>query len=68
MKIGEIIPVQNKNKKFGANLHYHAVHVCIEGKVVPLLLSHGELEIAKDRAERNMEDIPKLSWFQRLFK
>lgn len=65
MKNGEIKEVLNKDRKFGSNQTYYAIHGFIEGEHTPLLLTQAELEISANRGRNNVEDIPKLSLFSR---
>ena len=69
-KLGQLVEVENKNRKFGSNSKYFAVHVSANDEVYPLLLSHNELQVGISRAEANGEDVPKIKtkWFQFLFK
>ena len=67
-KNGNILLVENKDKKFGAADEYYAVWVeNTKGKEFPLLFTERELNIAIDRAEKNPEDIPKKGFFTDLF-
>ena len=51
---GNILLVENKDKKFGAADQYYAVWVeNTKGKEFPLLFTERELNIAIDRAEKN---------------
>jgi len=65
---GNILLVENKDKKFGAADQYYAVWVeNTKGKEFPLLITERELNIAIDRAEKNPEDIPKKGFFTDLY-
>ena len=66
-KQGKIITVANKNRKFGANEEYYAIWVDTNGKEHCLLFTEYELNRAKDRAEKNPEDIPRKGFFTDLF-
>jgi len=67
-KAGKILRVENKDKKFGANPEYLAIWVENEkGKEYCLLFTERELKVAKDRAEKNPEDIPRKGFFTDLF-
>ncbi len=47
--------VENKDRKFGAQLEYYPC--MIDGE--PALFTYGDLVSAKERAARNPEDIPE---------
>jgi len=67
-KNGNIILVENKDKKFGAAHEYYAVWVQnTKGKEYPLLFTERELRVAIDRAEKNPEDIPVKGFLTDLF-
>ena len=59
VKLGRIIPVENKDRKFGSAVDYHLVWVeGIDGcNERPLLFTEHELEQAQNRAIANQEDI-----------
>lgn len=70
MKKGEIVRVENKDRKFGSQKEYHAVHCVQNGLPVALLLTQNQLDDAVKRAMENQEDIPEITrptFFQRLF-
>lgn len=61
--------VKNKKRRFGSALYYYpAILEDEHGNEVPLLFTKHDLEVAKNRASTNLEDIPKkdksgfLSW------
>ena len=63
-KAGKIIKVENKDRKFGANPEYLAIWVESEsGNEHCLLFTERELSVAKDRADKNKEDIPRKGFF-----
>jgi hypothetical protein len=70
MKKGEIVKVENKDRKFGSQKEYHAVH-CVQNRLpVALLLTQNQLDDAVKRAKENQEDIPEIkrpTFLQRLF-
>lgn len=73
-KLGELVKVNNSNKKpFSKEAsHYLSVWVERDGKSSVILLTEGELSRAQYRATRNPEDVtklevPKKSWLARLF-
>ena len=52
--------VENKNRKFGANLEYYPTIVCRgNGPAVPALFTENEIETAIIRANKNPEDCPE---------
>jgi len=68
IKQGKIIAVNNKGKKFGANDQYYAIWVeDINKKELCLLFTEHQLTIAKERANKNPEDIPKKGFWANLF-
>jgi hypothetical protein len=68
VKQGRIIAVDNKDRKFGANEKYYAIWIEDRKKQEKCLLFTGhQLTIAQDRAAKNLEDIPKKSFWSNLF-
>lgn len=61
IKLGQLKKVVNKSRHFGSTNEYNLVYVTRDSKIVPLLLTDGELENARNRARNNKEDIPKVS-------
>lgn len=55
--LGSIFPVKNKNPEATANDTYYSVWVNYNGQPTPLLFTELELDIALDRAEKNMDDV-----------
>jgi len=52
--------VINKERTFGSNTAYYPAYVVTsDGKEVPALFTMDQLNIAMERAARNIEDIPK---------
>ena len=67
-KQGKIIPVDNKDRKFGANEKYYAIWIEDKKKREKcLLFTEHQLEVAQDRASKNLEDIPKKGFWSNLF-
>ena len=67
-KQGKIIAVDNKDRKFGANERYYAIRIEDRKKQEKCLLFTGhQLTVAKDRAAKNLEDIPKKSFWSNFF-
>jgi len=68
VKQGKIITVDNKDRKFGANEKYYAIWIEDRKKQEKCLLFTGhQLTVAQDRAAKNLEDIPKKSFWSNLF-
>ena len=68
VKQGRIIAVDNKDRKFGANEKYYAIWIEDRKKQEKCLLFTGhQLTVAQDRAAKNLEDIPKKSFWSNLF-
>jgi len=56
--------VENKERKFGANLVYYPAQITLDdGTVVDALFTAGMLEDAIDRAKVNPEDMPETKSF-----
>ncbi len=57
--------VLNKQHTFGeSNKYYPAKVFDGRGRVRKALFTKSQLEVAFDRAEKNLEDFPKQNWFQ----
>ncbi len=75
-KLGQIRRVFNKTRKGNASKHYFALWADDSGKPVALLITEQELSVIKERADRNVSDLPFLelpnpkrrSIFSRLFR
>jgi hypothetical protein len=68
VKQGKVITVTNKDRKFGANEEYYAIWIKDNKKQEKCLLFTGhQLTVAQDRAAKNLEDIPKKSFWSNLF-
>jgi len=57
------IKISNKGRKFGASKHYIFCEIDNES----YLFTEHQLIVAKLRAQRNPEDMPKKSFWQKLF-
>ena len=57
-RLGELVWVENASRKFGSATQYWAVHVEVDGEVVPLMLTWNEFKKLRDRAAKNPEDMP----------
>lgn len=68
-KLGHIVHVGNKSRKFGSTQKYLAVHVNNDGEEIPLLLTYGEFTQMQARAAINKEDMPEIKrpWWYWIF-
>lgn len=67
-RIGDIQPVENKDKHFAANSKYNYIRVQDETKTeLHLLFTDNEIKRAKERANKNTEDLPEVSWIRNIF-
>ena len=68
VKQGKIITVDNKDRKFGANEKYYALWIEDNKKHEQcLLFTQHQLTVAQERADKNIEDIPKKGFWSNLF-
>ena len=66
-RIGDIVPVENTERKFGSADHYNYMRGEFPDKTeLPLLFTDNEIQVAIERAKENEEDLPKVSWFRNL--
>lgn len=66
-RIGDVITVENEDRKFGSALQYVYLRVQLEdGTEKPLLFTAHEMDEASARAEANPEDLPTVSWLRDL--
>ena len=64
-RIGDMQAIINKNKKPSANLNYNHIRVQLDdGREVHMLFTDAEITRAIDRAQKNPEDCPKISWIR----
>ncbi|MFA4972298.1 MAG: hypothetical protein WC683_06770 [bacterium] len=62
-KLGHLITVPNRNRKFGEARHYVFVRAQDEdGKEGGLLFTPNALSVARERARKNPEDVLKAAW------
>ena len=61
------VAVANHARTFGADPDYIPAFVRKNGKLVPALFTNGQLTVAIQRAEKNKEDAPVMTWWQRVF-
>lgn len=67
-RIGDVQLVENKNKHFAANSKYNYIRVQdINETELHLLFTDNEIKRAKERALKNPEDLPEVSWIRNLF-
>lgn len=60
--------VENKERKFGADLKYFPARLELaSGKVINCLFTVEQLQVAVERAENNPEDVPEESFWESLF-
>jgi len=65
--IGYLNKVFNKEKEGNSKKTYLNLYVKdLEGKIIPLLFTEKELKKAKNRAEKNKEDIPTLNFLSKI--
>lgn len=62
--LGDIQKVDNKNPHFLAAKEYNHIVVEFGEKIKHLLFTSNEIKIAYNRAMKNPEDIPKVSWIK----
>lgn len=58
--VGDVLVLDNQERKFGADPQYAVVWVNSEGNKEPLIFTQEELVEAAKRAVENPEDIPEL--------
>jgi hypothetical protein len=66
VRIGELVKVDNQQRKSAANAEYY--HVIVKGNRGPfkLLFTKSELDAANDRAVKNWEDTLERSFISKL--
>jgi hypothetical protein len=65
-RVGNLIKVTNKNKRFNANEYYYSGCVKINGIIINILLTQDQVDSAVYRANHNPEDIVERSFVSRL--
>jgi hypothetical protein len=64
-RIGDIQKVLNKNPHWASLTEYNHIRIQFpDGREHSLLLTDKELDRALDRAEKNAEDLPTVSWIR----
>ena len=66
-RIGDVLIVENSNKVTNADSEYYYIRVQMpDGKEIRLMFTDTEFNIGIERAEKNSEDVPKVSWISDL--
>jgi len=66
-RIGDMQTVENKKPHPAANSKYNHIRVQLEdGEEVHMLFTDAEVKRAVERARKNPEDCPKVSWLRDL--
>ena len=68
VKPGRLFVVKNRNKHMAANAEYIHTHLEGEAGPVPYMFTHTEMQNARKRAEKNSEDVLKLSRWWRFWR
>ena len=64
-RIGDMQKVFNKNPHWAALSEYNHIRVQLpDGTEVSMLMTDNEVRRGIDRAEKNTEDLPKVSWLR----
>lgn len=68
-RIGDLQSVDNTNKHWAANSKYSYIRVQADdnNSEFHLLFTDAELKRAKERADKNKEDLPYTTWIRNLF-
>lgn len=66
-RIGDVLIVENTNKITNADSEYYYIRVQMpNGEEIPLMFTDVEFKVGIDRALKNTEDLPKVSWLKNL--
>ena len=66
-RLGDIMTVENKLKHFAANSTYNHIRAQFpNGEEKSLLFTDAEIKKALERAKKNPEDLPLVSWLRNL--
>jgi hypothetical protein len=65
-RVGSIVKVINQAKKKNANDSYYSVLLKEDGHVQPYLFTNIELDVARHRARKNVEDVLKQSFVSKI--
>ena len=64
-RLGDLEKVKNADRKFGAALKYNHIRVQFpSGDEKHLLFTDWQIKLGLKRAEKNPEDLPKVSWIR----
>ena len=68
-RIGDVLIVENSNKITNADSEYYYIRVQMpDGRELPLMFTDTEFNVGIERAEKNSEDVPKVSWLNYLLE
>lgn len=56
-RLGKLVQVENRDKKFNENKCYYSTWIKVNGKTVPVMFTQDQIESAIYRAKRNPEDV-----------
>ena len=66
-RLGDMSEVENKLKHFAANSTYNHIRAQFpNGEEKSLLFTDNEIKKALERANKNPEDLPKVSWIRNI--
>lgn len=64
-RIGDVLVIENTNKITNADGEYYYIRVQMpDGTELPLMFTDYEFNVAIERAKKNTEDIPEVSWLR----
>lgn len=64
-RIGDVLLVENTNKITNADSEYYYIRVQMpNGEEIPLMFTDAEFKEGINRALKNTEDVPKVSWLR----
>ena len=67
-RLGDMVLVSNMKKKPAAAAKYNHIRVQFpNGKEKSLLFTDSQIKVALNRADKNPEDLPKVSWLTDMF-
>lgn len=66
-RIGDVLIIENTNKITNADKEYYYIRVQMpDGSELPLMFTDSEFNEAIERAKKNPEDVPEISWIRNL--
>lgn len=66
-RIGDIVTVENKDRKFAAAPKYNYFRLQKEdGEEIELLATDEDMRRMQERANKNREDLPEIGWLRDL--